>query len=64
MIITEADELVAIFQKTRNLIDRSPNPDGSVCFDALCGCVALEFTEAEIQKVSLRIASRYIDYRG
>lgn len=50
MMMTEVNELLALLQEIRDLIDRNHNPDGAVCFDVLRGRIALEFARAEIQK--------------
>ena len=49
-MMTEVNELLALLQEIRELIERNHNSDGTVCFDVLRGRIALEFTKAEIQK--------------
>lgn len=49
-MMTEVNELLALLQEIRDLIDGNHNPDGTVCFDVLRGRIALEFARAEIQK--------------
>lgn len=49
-MMTEVDELMALLQEIRELINENHNLDGTVCFDALRGRIALEFSKAEIQK--------------
>lgn len=50
MIVTEVNELLTLLQEIGDLIEKNHNPDGTVCFDALRGRIALEFARAEIQK--------------
>ena len=49
-MMTEVNELLALLQEIRDLIDRNQKPDGTVCFDVLRGRIALELARAEIQK--------------
>lgn len=49
-MMTEVNELLTLLQEIRDLIEKNHNPDGTVCFDALRGRIALEFSRAEIQK--------------
>ena len=60
-MMTEVNELLALLQEIRDLIDRNQKPDGTVCFDVLRGRIALEFARAEIQK-SVRAYNEPVSY--